>query len=196
MLCIGSASTRFTGQRLDVDSVSFVMSRRAWLCLARVIPGVAALLASMQGRLLIAGLCLVSAVWADVIVVWIARRKGWRESVAAIQIENLTDFFCFVAVPAAFAFAVCRNQYLAFAIAMFVVCGIFRLARFQVEGLVRGGYRGLPVTYNGYIFPLMAFLLFRFPVLECMAALDGSAASGSGAHGKHVSRAGDLNCAT
>lgn len=44
------------------------------------------------------------------------------------------------------------------AVGVFVLAGAFRLARFAAEGLVNGGYRGLPVTYNGYLIPLTGIL--------------------------------------
>jgi phosphatidylserine synthase len=139
------------------------MNAGAWLSLVRSLPGIAALIFSTWGDPLVAGSCLVGAVWADAIGGWCARRADWRLTSFGTQVENLADCFCFVAAPAAFVACICRHREVAAPIAVFVLAGIFRLARFQVEGLVRGGYRGLPVTYNGYIFPAAGLIFFHWP---------------------------------
>ncbi len=46
---------------------------------------------------------------------------------------------------------------------VFLVAGVYRLARFQVEGLVNHRYRGMPVTYNGYWFPLAGVIVHFGP---------------------------------
>ena len=88
-----------------------------------------------------AGACLVTAVSADAV----AGRCAWK------------------ATPAAFLDCVCPDRRAALPLAVFIMAGIAGLARFQVEGLARGGDRGLPVTYNGYIFPVAALTLSYWP---------------------------------
>jgi len=43
--------------------------------------------------------------------------------------------------------------WLTLALVLFVVCGILRLARFNVVNLA-GGYIGMPITWNGLLLPL------------------------------------------
>lgn len=147
---------------MEAAERTFEMTRRAWLSLARLLPGILVLVSSALGQPWMASSCLVIAVWADAVAGWCARRAHWSQTPSGIQIEALVDCICFVAAPAAFAMCVCPRPELAIAIAIFVVAGVFRLARFQAEGLIRGGYRGLPVTYNGYIFPGTAVALLHF----------------------------------
>lgn len=140
------------------------MTIRDWASLGRSLPGVAALIFSVWGSPLAAAVCLVLAVWIDVIVSWWARRAGRAQTELGISIENLADCVCFVAAPAAFALSGCMDRRIAAPLFVFALAGIFRLARFQLEGLVHGGYRGLPVTYNGYLFPALALILFHWPL--------------------------------
>ena len=139
------------------------MTLRGWTSLGRSLPGVAAIIFTELDSPAIAGVCLVIAVWADAVASWWARRAGSTQTPLGVQIENLADCVCFVAAPVAFALCVSKDRRIAISLAVFALAGIFRLARFQVEGLVRGGYRGLPVTYNGYLFPAMALILFYWP---------------------------------
>jgi len=141
---------------------AFAMTPRMWLCLARSLPAIVALTVSAGGSAL-PGVCLVLAVWADACAGWVARRAGWSQSPAGVALEGLVDCVSFVAEPAAFVASLCPRRELVPALALFVLGGIYRLARFQVEGLVSGGYRGLPVTYNGYSFPAAALALFYLP---------------------------------
>jgi phosphatidylserine synthase len=136
------------------------MSGRVWLSLARSLPGILSLVFSGLGQQALAAWSLVVAVWADAATGWLARRLGSAPSASSVAMDGVVDCLSFVAAPACFALRASPRPELAPAIAVFVAAGLFRLARFQVEGLVRGGYRGLPVTYNGYIFPAAALLVF------------------------------------
>src|SRR5262249_47259424 len=71
-----------------------------------------------------------------------------------VQIEGFVDFVSFVWAPLAFVWCGGRPWWLYPVAAVFVLAGMFRLARFNVEGMVRGGYRGLPVTYNAVLLPV------------------------------------------
>src|SRR4051794_23183635 len=86
------------------------MTPRTWLCLVRSIPAIVAMVASGWGHPLVAGSCLVIAVWADACAGWCARRAGWGQTPAGIQIEGLVDCCSFVVVPAAFVVSVCQRR--------------------------------------------------------------------------------------
>ena len=148
---------------MDSPAPRFQMSARVWLSMARSLPGILSLAFSGLSRPALAGWSLVVAVWADAAAGWLARRLGSASTASSGQMDGVVDCLCFVAAPACFAMCTSPRRELAPAIVVFVAAGLFRLARFQVEGLVSGGYRGLPVTYNGYIFPAAALLLFYEP---------------------------------
>ena len=124
----------------------------------------AAIALSFEGRLWAAGACLVLAVWADVALGWLASQRKWAKDNSQNQIEGFTDFICFLWAPVQFTVSLCPHSILWVPVPVFILAGVFRLARFNVEGLVDGRYRGLPVTYNGYLFPLAALAShFLFP---------------------------------
>ena len=101
---------------------------------------------------------LVACVWMDAVAGWLARRRTWLHSPFSRQSELLADFICFIWAPVAWVAADGLDWPAWAGAGVFVVAGAYRLARFQAEGLVRGGYRGLPVTYNGYLIPLAGLL--------------------------------------
>jgi len=103
-------------------------------------------------------------VWADVALGWLSSQRKWAKGNSQKQIEGFTDFLCFLWAPVQFTVAFCPHPALWVLASVFILAGAFRLARFNVEGLVEGRYRGLPVTYNGYLFPLAALAShFLFP---------------------------------
>lgn len=102
---------------------------------------------------------LVGCVWVDALAGWLARKRGWPRGAFAGPAEMLADFICFVWAPVAWVTARTGGVFVWVAAGIFVLAGAFRLARFAVEGLVGGGYRGLPVTYNGYLVPLAGGLV-------------------------------------
>jgi phosphatidylserine synthase len=155
MASTGSPSTLTTGPS-SADPEAFRPGTIGWLILLRSLPGLATIALSLQGRLWAAGAFLVFAVWADVALGWLASKRKWAKGNSQKQIEGFTDFLCFLWAPVQFAFAVCPRPALWIFAPCFVLSGAFRLAWFNIEGLVDGRYRGLPVTYNGYLFPLAA----------------------------------------
>jgi len=155
MASTGSLSTPTTGPS-SADPEAFRPGIFGGLILLRSLPGLAAIALSLQGRLWAAGAFLVLAVWADVALGWLASRRKWEKGNSQKQIEGFVDFLCFLWAPVQFAVALCPHPALWALVPVFILAGAFRLARFNVEGLVGGRYRGLPVTYNGYLFPLAA----------------------------------------
>lgn len=125
----------------------------------RALPGALAAGFALDRQQVAAGICLVLAVWADVVVGFLAGRMGWRKGESQVQMEGLVDFLCFVTAPLVFCLTLHRSPLVQLSSLLFLLCGAYRIARFNLEGLnEKGGYTGLPVTYNGYWFPLVALL--------------------------------------
>lgn len=135
-------------------------SDRVWLdacaiaILTRSVPGLVSLCLSWSAHSGLAAGTLVLAVWSDVLAGWIARRKGWTRQAFHTQLEGFVDFTCFIWAPVQLLLTVDSEILIWIAAAIFTLAGMFRIARFNTEGLVNGRYRGLPVTYNGYLIPL------------------------------------------
>jgi CDP-diacylglycerol--serine O-phosphatidyltransferase len=133
--------------------------------LLRALPGGLAIGLSLHQQQLSAGICLVLAVWADVAVGFLAGQMGWQKAVSQVQLESQVDFLCFVVAPIIFCITLVSSPVVMLSSLLFLLCGAYRIARFNVEGLnKKGGYTGLPVTYNGYWFPLIALLEHVYPL--------------------------------
>lgn len=122
----------------------------------RSLPGLLAIVSAHRGRAVAAGLLLLVAVAADVLADSVAHRRGWERGPSDVQLEGFVDFVCFGWAPFQLALAVSASAWVAALGLLFVVAGGFRLARFNVEGLRDGGYRGLPITYSGLVVPVAA----------------------------------------
>lgn len=118
-------------------------------------------------------ICLVISGICDMFDGRIARTKKnrtEREKNFGIEIDSLCDDICFGMQPAMIAFAISPNKYLgAVAACMLVLCGIIRLAYFDVIEKERRSdpdnddhsYQGLPITTSAIFIPLMyAIYLF------------------------------------
>lgn len=131
-----------------------------------MLPALAACALFFKGSLLIGGIGLVVCVWWDALAGFIGRRSGWNKSQSDIQIEGFADAICFVVTPSLMtAVAVDYRLIPLVTLPVFVLAGIWRLARFNVEGLVGKGYAGLPVTYNGYLVPAAVLIQHCCPLL-------------------------------
>ncbi len=133
----------------------FRFDAEAWAVLFRVLLGFSAIAWMHAHQPFAAGITLVLCVWVDAITGWIFRKLG-AKSATTSALENYADFVCFVAAPMGFVAALVVHQTVLILLPMFLVAAVYRMVRFQIQGLVGSSYRGLPVTYNGYWFPLAA----------------------------------------
>ncbi len=120
---------------------------------------------AVSGNILVAILCLLTSGCCDMFDGRIARAKKDRtpdEENFGMEIDSLCDLVCFTALPAVIAYCLGGNQFLAiFSGALLVLCGVIRLAYFNVLEMKRKTetpdapteYRGLPVTSAALIFP-------------------------------------------
>jgi len=80
------------------------------------------------------------------------------------ELDSLADLISFGVTPAVIFYLsdAMESGALKSAIAaMFVSCGMLRLARYNIsEGT---GFEGVPITVNGVLFPALVFLGARFP---------------------------------
>jgi CDP-diacylglycerol--serine O-phosphatidyltransferase len=71
------------------------------------------------------------------------------------ELDSLSDVVGFGIAPAVFAYTyAAQDVWLPLVLVIFVLCGILRLARFNVINL-KGAYIGMPITMNGLIVPLL-----------------------------------------
>lgn len=130
-----------------------------------------------SGNLKAALICLMIAGFCDMFDGKIAstRKRTRQEKRFGIQIDSLSDLFCFGALPAAITLCACGIKPLHTAIgAIYFLCALIRLAWFNVdeeerqstEDGCRKTYLGLPVTSSAIIVPVLmgTGLYFKLPV--------------------------------
>lgn len=110
--------------------------------------------------------CLVAAGLCDLFDGLIARsiKRDKSEKLFGIQLDSLVDAVSFIALPIAIVFSDDLAQwYTVFIAAFFAICGVARLAYFNIEIAKPDKrvthYRGLPVTFTALILPLIPALL-------------------------------------
>lgn len=140
------------------------------------------ILALGLGRPYAAVFCLLGAGLCDAFDGRVARMKKDRtqtEKSFGIQIDSLTDLVSFGLCPAAIGtrlvltseFFIARKGLLIAALAilgLFVLCGMIRLAYFNVteeemqleEGSLRTGYLGVPITAACLVFPTVLLIVY------------------------------------
>ena len=121
-------------------------------------PGFFIIWFSLLDLKLFAGVSFVLAVWLDVLICWYFSKKNFVKSANDIQIEGFIDFLCFVIAPIIFVFSYSSHIFLLPGSLLFAFAGIYRICRYNIESLTEGKYQGLPVTYNGYLFPMGGIL--------------------------------------
>jgi archaetidylserine synthase len=120
--------------------------------------GFSSIIMTMQGQLDGALILILIAVIADGADGAIARFSGF--GVLGANLDSLSDVISFGVAPAIAAFFLLDSDgYLVGVFpGLFLVCGILRLARFNVSGK-KDGFEGIPITAGGFIVAL--FLLVR-----------------------------------
>ena len=78
------------------------------------------------------------------------------------QLDSLADLVSFGIAPAFLFYAIEEpNIGIIFILILFAVCGMLRLARYNIsEG---SGFEGVPITVNGFIFPGLYFVSLSLP---------------------------------
>ena len=124
--------------------------------LGNVLFGLAAIFFAINKNYLAMSASLFLAVIADYLDGRLARKLG-QENVFGKELDSLADTISFGVAPAIFGFSLIQTNLAMFSFAVFMFCGILRLARYSIMN-IKGGYQGVPITLNGIIIPVL-FLL-------------------------------------
>lgn len=78
------------------------------------------------------------------------------------ELDSLADLISFGLAPAFLYYALKQpGMAITLILLLFVVCGMFRLARYNIS---KGeGFEGVPITVNGFIFPVLYLLYIYVP---------------------------------
>ncbi|MDO4458832.1 MAG: CDP-alcohol phosphatidyltransferase family protein [Clostridia bacterium] len=122
---------------------------------------------AFEGRVTAAIVCLMVAGFCDMFDGAIASTKKDRtacEKNFGIQIDSLSDLICFGVLPGITVYSMSGKNALTLTVsAMFVLCGLIRLAYFNVDEQERqktqagprSVYYGLPITMSAIFVPLV-----------------------------------------
>ena len=124
-------------------------------------------IAMTSGNVRYAMACLMVAGICDLFDGAVARKfkRTEEEKRFGVELDSLVDVIDFLALPVAIFIAAGLDQiYALIVFAVYIICGIARLAYFNsvtadTEGPVRY-YTGLPVTYTALIFPFVYLLSY------------------------------------
>ena len=115
--------------------------------------------------------CLIIAGICDLFDGAIARKckRTDEEKNFGIELDSLVDAIDFIALPIAIFFSLQMNTWYQFIIiAIFAICGIARLAYFNItiedNNKPVKYYIGLPVTYTALVFPIFYLLNYILPL--------------------------------
>lgn len=125
--------------------------------------------------------CLMFAGFCDMFDGTVAstRKRTDEEKCFGIQIDSLSDIICFCMLPAMIVYSMSSRRYLTIAVcALYVLCGLIRLAYFNVDEQERQKistgsrelYYGMPVTLSALFLPLIYSIIKILPT-ESTAAL-------------------------
>ena len=143
-----------------------VYNYTVWLTYFGLFISIAGMMEGLHGRQIKAIFCLAISGLCDAFDGRIARKKTDRtedEKAFGIQIDSLCDIVCFGVFPSVICFTLGVNGAAGMlVIAWYCICGVIRLAQFNVTAQGRLGeteeklcYRGLPITSAAVVLPVM-----------------------------------------
>lgn len=132
---------------------------------------VVGMISCFNSKILTALGCLVISGVCDMFDGKIARmcKRNKKEIEFGIQLDSLVDVFNFIAYPIVIFISLgLTNWYNMLIYVAFGICGVARLANFNIEAEETTGpvkcYKGLPVTSSAIIFPVLYLLKFIMPI--------------------------------
>jgi CDP-diacylglycerol--serine O-phosphatidyltransferase len=115
--------------------------------------GMLAAFSAISDQFFLATLFLLSSVVCDYLDGKLGRWLGTPHQFGK-ELDSLADVVGFGPAPAVFVYTYATPHiWLTLALVLFVLCGILRLARFNVVNLA-DEYIGMPITWNGLLIPL------------------------------------------
>jgi len=134
--------------------------------------GILSIFYSINNQFLTACVFILGAVFLDFLDGFIARALK-ETSELGKELDSLADTISFGIAPAVFGFMLVeKSTILILALIVFVLCGILRLARFNVTKIKY--FEGMPITINGILFPLIYFLkvpLYLYPTIYFLSGI-------------------------
>ncbi|MBW2975869.1 CDP-diacylglycerol--serine O-phosphatidyltransferase [Candidatus Woesearchaeota archaeon] len=121
-----------------------------------VIFGLTAIFFVISENYTFAMISLFLAVTADYADGKLARKLN-QQNAFGKELDSLADTISFGVAPAIFGFSLIQTPLAVASFAIFLFCGVLRLARYNIMNL-KDSYAGMPITLNGIIIPLLFIL--------------------------------------
>jgi len=115
--------------------------------------GLTSIYFSIMGQFNPAAVFMLLAVLFDYIDGKMARFTGTSEF--GRELDSLADIISFGISPIVFGFSQIKTTFAMIVFALFLICGILRLARHNIIKIK--GFVGMPITMNGIIIPVIYF---------------------------------------
>lgn len=135
-----------------------------------VLCGVSSLVMTYHGHLLPAAVLICFAVFFDIMDGRVARSLG-GSSAFGEELDSLADAISFGVAPAFLMYVayvdINNGLWGVLAASFFALCGVLRLARFNVTHVPAGPFQGLPIPAGGLT--LAAFVIAKMPLTPFMA---------------------------
>ena len=129
-----------------------------YFSLMNVASGMMSIYSSINKNYLFTAVFLLFATLFDFLDGKVARFTK-KKSKLGFDIDSLADVISFGVAPGIFVMTLFNNWVSVVSAMLLVIFGLLRLARFNVTKL-KGVYEGMPITFNGVIFPGLFFLTY------------------------------------
>jgi CDP-diacylglycerol---serine O-phosphatidyltransferase len=122
-----------------------------------ILCGLISIFLAIKGLFVFSAIALLVAVVFDYLDGKLARCLK-AESKLGEELDSLADLVSFGVAPAIMVYLFYNNDALAILVALMVLAGAYRLARFNSLKQQVKGYLGMPITVNGVLFPALILL--------------------------------------
>lgn len=129
-----------------------------YFSLMNVVSGLMSIYSSINKNFVFSSIFLLFAVLFDFLDGKVARFTK-KSSKLGFDIDSLADVISFGVAPAVMIMTLFNQWYVLASGIFLVICGLLRLARFNISE-IKGGYEGMPITFNGVLFPMLYFLTY------------------------------------
>jgi CDP-diacylglycerol--serine O-phosphatidyltransferase len=126
--------------------------------LLNLVSGFLAIYSSAKGYFIQACYFILFGVLFDFLDGRVARYLN-QESEIGKHLDSLADIVSFGIAPAVMLSIYISSPLIIIISTIFVSCGTYRLARFNVQKVK--GFRGMPITVNGVLFPMLFLIGLR-----------------------------------
>ncbi|MFH0978278.1 MAG: CDP-diacylglycerol--serine O-phosphatidyltransferase [Candidatus Woesearchaeota archaeon] len=130
---------------------------------ANLVCGLLAMIFSINSLFFVASIFLFSSVFFDFLDGRIAYLLKEQNNFGK-ELDSLSDIVSFGVAPAIFFYCLSsRSTVVVLSIVFFVVCGMLRLARYNITKTK--DFVGVPITVNGVLFPVLYLLAVQVPII-------------------------------